>query len=153
TEEAIMACLSGTGGFPATEVSDAIERLHKTRRVLYRPGISGTFCLWPPTSVDLEAAYERAAQAIRTVPSGSTALEEFLEIRPLVARRHYIETGNLRYFDVRYVPVERIAETAAATSSADGVVVVALCETKTDCDKAEAVVRSDQFKRRKECLL
>lgn len=153
TEEAITACLSGTGGFPPAEVGDAIDRLHKTRRVLFRRGISGAFSLWPHTSVDLESAYERATKAIGTVLAVSTALEEFLEMRPLVARRHYIETGNLRYFDVRYVPVDRIGEVAETTTGADGVVLVALCETKTDCDKAEDLARSKRFQLRKERML
>jgi hypothetical protein len=58
-------------------------------------GISGAFYLWPHTSVDLEAAYENATRAVGTVRSVSGTIEEFLEMRPLVARRHYIETGKL----------------------------------------------------------
>lgn len=153
TEEAITACLSGAGGFPTAEVGQAIERLQKTRRVLFRRGFSGVFCLWPHTSVDLESAYEQAAKVIGTVRSVNNALDEFLETRPLVARRHYIETGNLRHFDVRYMPVDQIMEVVDATSTANGVVLVALCETKAECEKAEKVARSNRFQLRKDLMV
>lgn len=153
TEEAIVACLSGPGGFTPAEVEDGIARLHKMRHVLFRTGISKALRLWSHTNVDLESAYERAAKAIGTVPSVTRALEEFLETRPLVARRHYIETGSLRYFDVRYVPADRIAEAAEAATTADGAIVVALCETKADCAAAEEVARSERFRARKELLI
>jgi len=153
TEEGIVACLAGPGGFEAREVTAAIARLHQVRRVLFRRGISGALCLWPHTSVDLEAAYEGATKAVAAVRSVGRALEGFLETRPLVARRHYIETGNLRYFDVRYVPLAQIAEIAGESTNGDGMVVVALCESKSECEQAETLARSNTAKLRKNLLI
>ena len=92
--------------------------------------MSGAFYLWPHTSVDLEAAYESATKAVGTVRSVGGNIEEFLEMRPLVARRHYIETGNLRFFDVQYAAVDDIEVALQRPSFADGRIIVALCETK-----------------------
>jgi len=154
TDEAIVACLSGLGGAGEKDIVGAIDRLHKKRRVLFRRGgASGGYCLWPHTSVDLEAAYERAAKTIGAVRSVSAHLDDFLETRPLVARRHYIETGNLRYFDVRYVRVAQLKELADVQTKADGVVAIALCETKSDCDRAEQIAHSSHFQTRKELLV
>lgn len=153
TEEMIAACLSGPGGFTHDEVTSSIGRLHKVRRVLFRRGTSGAYCLWPHTSVDLEAAYERATKAIGAVKSVSGSLEEFLESRPLVARRHYIKSGNLRYFDVRYAPVDQMAIVVNKPSDADGKIVVALCETKADCERAEKLARSSAFQLRRDLLV
>ena len=148
TEQAIVSALSGTSGHSEISIRAAVERLHKTRRVLFRRGLAQAFCLWPHTSVDLESALERANTAIGHVTSVGRHLIKFLETRPLVARRHYIETGNFRYFDVRYSPVDEIEGVAAEATSADGVVVVALCETKAECGKAEEISRRDAVKNR-----
>lgn len=154
TDEAIVACLSGLGGVGEKEIVSAIDRLHKKRRVLFRRGgVAGGYCLWPHTSVDLESAYDRAVKAIGVVRSVSSQLEDFLETRPLVARRHYIKTGNLRYFDVRYVRVDQLKELADVQTKADGVVAIALCETKSDCDRAEQIALSSIFHSRKELLV
>jgi hypothetical protein len=75
-----------------------------------------------------------------------------LETRPLVARRHYIETGNLRHFDVHFVPAMELQETVAGKSRADGLVVVALCETEAERMKAVEFATSKAMARRKEVL-
>ena len=153
TEDAIVAALIGAGGYSETAIGDTVKTLHKSRRVLFRRGISGAYCLWPHTSVDLESAYERATKAIGHIESVGPHLQEFLEVRPLVARRHYIQTGNLRYFDVRYARVGEIETTVAAPTHADGVIVVALCETKSECDRAEQLAKSETIKSRPNVLI
>ena len=153
TEDAIVAALGGPGGYPEDAVRESLKTLHKNRRVLFRRGISGAFCLWPHTSVDLEAAYDRATKVIGHIESVGPHLREFLETRPLVARRHYIQTGNLRYFDVRYSPIGEIEAAAAAPTDADGLIIVALCETKSDCARAEQLARSEAIKSRDNVLL
>jgi len=153
TERVIVACLSGPGAFGSEAVTKAVARLHKSRRVLFQRGMAGAFSLWPHTSVDLEAAYERATRAIGSVKSVGRVIEEFLEPRPLVARRHYIETGNLRYADVRYVPVDQITSALNENSSADGKIIVALCETKPDCARVEKLVLGEAFQARPEVMV
>jgi hypothetical protein len=153
TEDMLVACLSGPSGLPKKELLSKIERLHKKRRVLFRRGISGAFYLWPHTSVDLEAAYENATRAVGIVRSVSGTIEEFLEVRPLVARRHYIETGNLRFFDVQYAAVGDIDLVLQRPMVADGRIIVALCETKGECDEAEEIARSPAFQSRRDVLL
>jgi hypothetical protein len=153
TEEVIVACLSGPGAYGEKEVVSTIKGLHKDRRVLFRRGMSGAFCLWPHTSVDLESAYERATNAVGLVKSVSGNLEEFLETRPLVARRHYIETGNLRYFDVQYARVGDIDPVLERSSGADGKIVVALCETLAECETAGKFARSPGLRVRPDLLV
>lgn len=153
TEESIVACLSGPGGYAKKQLLATIERLHKNKRVLYRRGLSGAYYLWPHTSVDLESAYENAAKAVGTVRSVCAELGQFLEARPLVARRHYIETGNLRFFDVDYVAVADMPTAVQNSSPADGRIIIALCETKADCEKAEALARGTAFRLRPDVLI
>ena len=142
TDGAIEAALGGLGGLQPLTIRAAVEDLHKKRRVLFRRGVSGSYCLWSHTSVDLEAALEKAGKALGHVSRVGHYLKDILETRPLVARRHYIQTGNLRYFDVRYSRPDELEKTMLQPTEADGVVVVALCETHEDRISAENVARS-----------
>lgn len=153
TEEAILAALGGPGGHKDTAIRDAVKMLHQRRRVLFRRGVSGAYCLWPHTSVDLEGAYERAVKAIGHVESVGRHLHEFLETRPLVARRHYIQTGNLRYFDVQYGTTDEIEKVIHEPTNADGTIVVVLCENKADCIRAEELAKGTALRSRRNVLV
>jgi hypothetical protein len=152
-EKMIEAVLGGVGGFDSDELRRATTRLHKQRKVLFRRGTSGGFCLWPHTSVDLESAYERATREVGSIASVARHLGDFLEERSLVARRHYIETGNLRFFGVRYLEVSQLAEAVREETSADGMVLVLLCESQSDIDCADKAARSIDLKLRSDLLL
>ena len=89
------------------KVAEAIKRLLKQRVLHYRGG-SGSFCLWPHTSVNIERVYEQSQKAVPAVRRATEAIAKELDTRPLVARRHYIETGNLRHFSVHYVGVTEL---------------------------------------------
>ena len=92
---------------PATDaVRQAVRRLQRDRSILYFRGAAAGYCLWPHTSVNLERAYHDACKALPEPTRVGPLIRESLETRPLVARRHYIETGNLRHFTVHYAPVQ-----------------------------------------------
>ncbi len=126
------------------EVKASIRRL-KEKRVLYHRGVAGGYCLWPHTSVNLEKAYDDAVRALGRVPHRvSPHIDEYLETRPLVARRHYIETGNLRHFDVRFCAVEMLpSELEYDIEKSDGKILIALCETEEERGAALQFARSD----------
>ena len=76
--------------------------------MLYDRGIAGGLCLWPHTSVDLDAAYKKAESAVGDIQRVSEQIKDYLDPRPIVARRYYIQTGNLRHFDIQYLSAIRI---------------------------------------------
>lgn len=139
TETSLSSCLAGADDDKARHVQDAIQHL-RDRKVLYYRGIAGGFCLWPHTSVDLEGAYNRAKQLNGSIERASEHLGEYLKARPLVARRHYIETGNLRHFEVRHVAAKDIEGGLEKPTSADGLIIVVLCDTERE--RQEAIERS-----------
>ena len=115
------------------DVRKAIERLQKGKRVLYYRGVAGGYCLWPHTSVNLEKAYREAGEALGRPERTSELIKDELDTRPLVARRHYIETGNLRHYEVRYVPVSELGTAVQPChESHDGLILVPLCETEEE---------------------
>jgi hypothetical protein len=110
--------------------ADTAEAL-RGRRALHLRGISGGYRLWPQTAVDLDRAFEEATRALGPINRVSELLGEHLDERPIVARRHYIETGNLRHFAVRYVSSNSLTQSLDG-SSADGLILVALSDTEAE---------------------
>jgi hypothetical protein len=147
TEEALCACIESGIGREREPIFQAIRRL-KEQHVLYYIGAAGGYCLWPHTSVNLEKAYEDACQAIgRNHESVMQAVKSHLATRPLVARRHYIETGNLRHFTVQHASLETLEDVAKfEPRAADGTIAIALCESEEQRQKARAIALGDAFK-------
>jgi hypothetical protein len=142
SEDAIAAAVDGTTEDAAAKIKRSLKSLQRGKAVLYYRGAAGGYCLWPHTSVNLERAYQDACKAVSVPQRIGPLIREKLETRPLVARRHYIETGNLRHFDVHFVPASELQETVAAQTDADGQVIVTLCETELDRRKAIGVATS-----------
>ena len=154
TEESLVCAVAGEDHALQRQVKAALEKLQRVKRVLYDRGRGRGLCLWPHTSVDLEKTYDDARRAVQTPQRVAALIKEHLETRPIVARRHYIETGNLRHFDVRYCSVTELSGLLPATSTnADGVILVPLCETITERDVAFAFTKTDELKARLNWLI
>jgi hypothetical protein len=111
-------------------VRTAVHRLHKQKHVLYNRGKSGGYCVWSHVSVNLDAAYEEAGRAVGMARRLTALIKERVDSRPIVARRHYIKTGNLRHFDVLYCGVLELDKIASSErGKADGRIIIPLCET------------------------
>jgi hypothetical protein len=98
----VLAVGAAAGDAAGDATPAAIHRLHRERHVLYSRGKQGGYCLWSHTSVNLDAAYEAATRAVGHHRKVTAHIKDNLDTRPIVARRHYIQTGNLRHFDVAY---------------------------------------------------
>lgn len=154
TEEAVVCALAGIEQTARKQIHSTLEQLHKGKRVLYDRGRARGLCLWPHTSVDLEKAYDDARRSIDTPERVSSIIKAYLESRPIVARRHYIETGNLRHFDVRYCSVMDLPELEEQEfQSVDGLIIVPLCETPTEHATAFEFVKQPILKKRPNWLL
>lgn len=114
------------------------------RGILHFRGRNGGYALWPHGSVNLEQAFVRASEAVTAVTSIAEVIRERLQTRPIVATRHYIETGTLRYFDIVYTGVagvENDQNVFAPQFPADGRIIVILCETAEQQYRAEKVAK------------
>lgn len=145
TESIPMAIESSGSG--RQQVVDAIAKLHQ-KRVLYLRGTAGGYCLWPYTSVNIERAYTEALKAVAQIGRVASVVAREVDTRPLVARRHYIETGNLRHFDVRCISQGQLEEelSSISASAADGVVLLPLCETEQERTLALNFAQSKQLR-------
>ena len=143
TEEAIALAIADPESAEESRVRQAVQRLNKDRHVLYLRGRSGGYFLWSHTSVNLEAAYEEAGRAVSHQQRVSQRVKEYLDNRPIVARRHYIQTGNLRHFDVQYCSLPELETLASsALDRADGRVIIPLVETPEEVQLALSFCKS-----------
>ena len=123
--------------------SDLLDRLQALakRSILFDRGRRG-YALWPHTSVNLEQAFLKANESVSTAPSIADVVRSRLDTRPIVARRHYIQTGSLRHFAVRFLTTDELREQASQlspTHPADGMLAVVLCETVAARAEAEQI--------------
>lgn len=154
SEEVVVCALDGTENCSQKEIKAAVEKLRTGKRVLYDRGQKRGLCLWPHTSVDLEKAYEDARRAVDTPRRVASIVKDYLETRPIVARRHYIETGNLRHFDVRYCSISEMPGVIQSQSTdSDGTIVILLCETEQERDIALKLAKSSELQDRTNWLV
>jgi hypothetical protein len=114
------------------EVVTILKKLERSRVIHFRGEVRG-YSLWPYTSVDIESRLSEAKRVLPKVSKVSQAIADHLDSRPIVARAHYIQTGNLRYFDVVYCNPDELDEKASSyETAADGVIFVPLCETDVE---------------------
>ena len=154
TEELVVLALARFHPTERKQVQDTLKKLHKDRRVLYDRGRARGLCLWPHTSVDLEKAYEDASRIVDAPQHVGSFIKGSLESRPIVARRHYIETGNLRHFDVHYCSVNELSGLfERCLADADGLIIVPLCETPIERETALEFVQDSRIKQRSNWLV
>lgn len=146
TEDAIIASvIDKNKGIDEDTVKKAIKTLHTEKHILHFRGSAGGYCLWAYTSVNLDMAYERASNSLNQInfQRVSSLLETYINARPIVARRHYIETGNLRHFDVHFSSVDKLKDSLNYDlREADGRIIVVLCETTDEREEALKIATS-----------
>ena len=137
TKAIVVQAVAVAQKYSRARVSETIETLKDKKRVLYDRGVAGGLCLWPHTSVDLDAAYKKAERAVGDIQSVSEQIKTYLDSRPIVARRHYIETGNLRHFAIQYLSGSEFVQSipplnegmALLNEGMDGKIIIVLCDS------------------------
>ena len=152
SDEAVALAVGDFSPEANTRVKKALKELQRGKSVLYFRGASGGYCLWPHTSVNLDRAYHEAVKAVPIPNRVAPLIHGNLETRPLVARRHYIETGNLRHFHVEFAAPEDLEDALSRGGSADGRVLVALCETEAEREKAVRFAKSSAVQEKGDVL-
>lgn len=142
TKEAVLLAMGAEADKPRTEIEKTLTRL-ASRRVLYFRGEARGYSLWPYTSVDIDAKLEEARRVIPNVPKVSEAILDQLDTQPIVARAHYIRTGNLRFFEIVYCrPDELVEKAGKQRGSGDGFILVPLCETELESKACKTAVQN-----------
>ena len=149
TGRAISAALSQ---FARQDIDTALQCL-VNRGLLFCRGRANAYRLWPSSSLSLESAFETALRAVGPVEHLAGTVQPFLDHEPVLARRHYVEHGTLRYFEVRYADSRDLAKAIQKETEGDGLVVVALADTDAEREEALLAAMAPPFDERPEVLV
>ena len=108
------------------EIADALAQLQEWSLVIYRK-FDDSFSIFEGSDFDIENAVSQALRSTGDVDFNR--LEALAGLQPIVAKRHYHETGALRWFDVRIMPLataENAACTCALRNGAIGAFILAI---------------------------
>jgi hypothetical protein len=125
----------------------------RRRGLLFQRGAAGAFRLWPNASASLDSALAAATRAVGPVETVANGIEPFLDRDPILARRHYVEKGTLRYFDLRYAHAASLREALEKPSQGDGTVVVALADTEVERQVALEAAQTAPFINRQDVII
>ncbi len=122
TTGALVACFSW---LPEESIRDALGQLLSSG-ILFDRGARTGFRLWPNTSVNLGSAYQNALRAVGPIEDVASNMATLLPSETLLARRHYLERGTMRYFDLRHAASQDAEDAMSVMSAADGTVLLVL---------------------------
>ena len=146
TESNVVQAVAGTKKNLRSHATRAIEVLKNEKRILYDRGIAGGLCLWPHSSVDLDSSYKDAERVVGSIDKASEKIQTYLEPRPIVARRHYIQTGNLRHFRIQYLTASTFAQFVPQSERGnDGTIIVVLCDSPQEQQQALQIAKDSVF--------
>ena len=149
TDRAIAAALTP---FAKRDIETATQFL-VNRGLLFCRGRANAYRLWPSSSLSLESAFETALRAVGPVERLASTVQPFLDHEPVLARRHYVEHGTLRYFEVRYTDNRDLAKAIQKETEGDGLVVVALVDTDAEREEALRAATAPPFDERPDVLV
>ena len=120
------------------DIEGALSDLLQSSLIIYRK-YTDAYSIFEGSDFDIEQAVEEAYESIGTLDHARlTALADF---QPIVAKRHYHETGTLRWYDTAIVPLGELLEAAASYTPRDGSCGAFLLALPTEGDSRERAER------------
>lgn len=133
----------------SVEIENALERLKTSSLIIYRR-YNKAFALWEGSDIDLDERVREARVHTDTNVSLAESLTKNFKPSPTVAKRHSLQKGTLRFFDVRYASVTDFeTQIGDPLGNADGRILYAIAlndeEVKELAAKAKSQKRSKQI--------
>jgi hypothetical protein len=119
----------------------AIKQLLDRSLLVYRKH-SDSYGLWEGSDVDLDAAVREASSTLTEFGSLADKLRAIWTPRAIVAKRHSITTGTLRFFVPRFAGATDLTEIIADRGDADGVLLLALPNSAAEREQLIELVKS-----------
>ena len=101
------------------KIGAALNDLQRWSFVIYRK-FTDAYSIFEGSDFNIDHAVEQALENIGEVDFAS--LNALAGIQPIVAKRHYHETGALRWFDISVVPVVEVEQAAAEYAPRHGAI-------------------------------
>ncbi len=91
--------------FRSASLVTSLERLEESNLIVYKKQ-SDSYALFSGSDFDLDAEVSTISNQIGQIEYGK--VESLHNIQPIVAKRHYHETGTLRWFDLKLIPTSEL---------------------------------------------
>ena len=109
------------GRYSATKIIEALNFLSNISTVIFRKHL-GSYAIYAGSDFDIDSAIEEEFTSVQQV--NVDLFRSISSVQPILAKRHYHETGSMRWFDVDIVPLvdlnKSIEEFKAVNESAAG---------------------------------
>lgn len=105
--------------YDSGDVENALKDLKRWSFVIFRK-FNDEYSIFEGSDFDIDDAVRQALESIGEVDF--TALNALAGLQPIVAKRHYHETGALRWFDVVVVPLAEVEQAAAEYAPRQGAI-------------------------------
>lgn len=131
--------LSASCDLGKMKIRTTLHQLRKWSLVIFRK-FADDYAVFAGSDFDIESAVEEARVDLGGLEFSE--IKEVADIQPILAKRHYHETGVLRWFDVDLVPVDQLHEVANQYEPEHGTIgqfiltIPTEGETDTVCRKA-----------------
>jgi hypothetical protein len=147
TEAMIAASLSDAAKMPA-ELREGIRFLER-QSILTHRRFNKTYRIWEGSDVDIDERVSEGERQLRGTIKLASSIQQYLESRPVVARRHSFQTGSLRYFSTAYLddPTDAPKYLSPAEGAA-GQVLVCLSASPSALQAFRDLAASSYFERR-----
>ena len=129
--ELLRSCFSDT----STEaLQQALSQLNTWSFTIFRKFL-GAYAIFAGSDFDIDRAVRTALDDIDTVDF--PILKSLAGLQPVLAKRHYHETGTLRWFDVDIVPLRNLAEFTSRSEPQNGAIGQFLLTIATEGENEE----------------
>ncbi|WP_170368871.1 ATP-binding protein [Ruegeria arenilitoris] len=131
TEGLLTSCVQGAS---KKNVKDGLAQLKSWSLVIFRK-FSDAYAIFAGSDFDIDRAIEDALQRVRDVDF--TTLQKLAGLQPILAKRHYHDTGALRWFDVEVAPLNGLIEQSRSYKPNSGTIGAFLLAIPTEGESQE----------------
>lgn len=131
TVSLLEACVDGVSSKKITAV---LDQLKAWSLVIFRK-FADAYAIYAGSDFDIDCAVEEALHRAREVDL--SAMQRLAGLQPVLAKRHYHETGALRWFDVEIAPLGSLIDRARSYSPKNGTIGEFLLAVPTEGETAD----------------
>ena len=116
------------------ELQQALYQLDQWSLIIFKKFL-GAYAIFAGSDFDIDHAVRTALDDIDTIDF--TVLKSLAGLQPILAKRHYHETGTLRWFDVDIVPLSNLVELTSHSELQNGAIGQFLLTIATEGENEE----------------
>jgi len=127
------------------ELNEGIRYLQEKSILTYRR-FNSTYRIWEGSDIDIDERVAEGERKFRGRINLASSIQEYLELRPIVAHRHSFKSGSLRYFSVCFLDdPDKVMESLLLEAGAAGKILVCLSTSAKELQAFRDLTASPQM--------